>query len=231
MVIVEGPKTEVTLMEKLLGIYGISDNHKLYSYNTNIYELYNRLPADPKDYQYIDILQILKAREQDSKKLAILNQNYSDIIMIFDFDPQDPQFSPIKIRRMAEYFIESTDMGKLYLNYPMVESFYHMKSIPDPDYDSYYTMMNVLKNKDFKRDVGQICRDGDYRKFAAKRDKCNIVIKQNLDKACKLTGVKFGIPSELQILKEELKFLSKGKVSILNTCVFYILDFNSALIS
>lgn len=231
LIIVEGPKTEVALMRKLLGIYGISDNHEIYSYKTNIYELYNRLPDDPKEYEYIDLLQILKDREQDPKKLNLLNQNYSDVIMIFDFDPQDDQFSPTKIKRLADYFVESTDMGKLYINYPMVESFYHMKSIPDLDYDKYFTSMDVLKNKKFKFVVRQICRDGDYRKFAADRNECNSVIKQNLNKACTLTNTEFCIPSESQILEEELKLLEDDKISILNTCVFYIVEYNSELIN
>ena len=38
---------------------------------------------------------------------------------------------------MSCYFTESSEMGKLYLNYPMVEAFYHMKSIPDENYTSY----------------------------------------------------------------------------------------------
>jgi hypothetical protein len=230
LIIVEGPKTEVALMNKLLGIYGISEDHELYSYNTNIYELYSRLPDDPDDYQYIDLLQILKDREHEPDRLALLNQNYSDIIMIFDFDPQDPQFSPEKIRRMTGYFVESTDMGKLYLNYPMVESFYHMKNIPDPDYDTYFTTMDVLRNKKFKFSVGQICRDGDYRKFAVDREECNTVIKQNLNKARILTDVDSETPSELQILEEELKYLKNDRISVLNTCVFYIVEYNGHLI-
>ena len=46
---------------------------------------------------------------------------------------------------MAEYFTESSDMGKLYINYPMVEAFYHMKSIPDNDFDTYTSSMEELK--------------------------------------------------------------------------------------
>ena len=65
------------------------------------------------------------------------NINYSDIILIFDFDPQDDLFTSKKIEEMLEYFKESSDMGKLYINYPMVESFYHMKTIPDLNFHKY----------------------------------------------------------------------------------------------
>ena len=49
-----------------------------------------------------------------------------------------------KITEMASYFVESSDMGKLYLNYPMVEAYYHMKSIPDPEFDSYTVSLEEL---------------------------------------------------------------------------------------
>lgn len=35
---------------------------------------------------------------------------------------------------MQRCFEDSTDMGKLYLNYPMIESYLHLKSIPDEEY-------------------------------------------------------------------------------------------------
>ena len=124
LVIVEGAKTDFNLMKRLLKIYGISDNHQIVSYDTNIYTLYNQLPENEEEYEDIDLQQILKEREKDERKIALLNERYTDILLIFDLDPQAPDFSPDKIRKMANYFTESTNMGKLYLNYPMVESFY-----------------------------------------------------------------------------------------------------------
>lgn len=38
-------------------------------------------------------------------------------------------------------------MGKLYLNYPMVESFYHMSDIPDEKYNEYIVTLDDLKIK------------------------------------------------------------------------------------
>lgn len=35
---------------------------------------------------------------------------------------------------MQHCFEDSTDMGKLYLNYPMIESYLHLKSMPDGEY-------------------------------------------------------------------------------------------------
>ena len=92
LVIVEGAKTDFNLMKRLLNIYGISENHQIVSYNTNIYTLYNQLPDNYDDYDNIDLLQLLKEREKDESKRALLDERYSDILLIFDLDPQAPDF-------------------------------------------------------------------------------------------------------------------------------------------
>lgn len=103
LVLVEGEKTDVKLMRHLLNVYGISQNHEIVSYNTNIYELYNHMFRD-EDPNTIDFLQLLKEHENDPTKKLIFDRSYSDILLIFDLDPQDPQFSPAKIEEMAAFF-------------------------------------------------------------------------------------------------------------------------------
>ena len=231
LVIVEGAKTDVNLMKRLLNIYGISETHKIISYNTNIYTLYNQLPNDYDEYEDFDLLQLLKEREIDQSKLDLLNERYSDILLIFDLAPQDPQFKPEKIIKMAYYFTESTNMGKLYLNYPMVEAFYHMESIPDDKYNDYTVTLEVLKKKKYKQMIHDICRDGDYAKFASDKEECGIVINQNLAKAKFLTNTKDAIPDSVEILNKQLDLLTNKKiVSVLCTCVFYIAEYNSDFI-
>lgn len=219
-------------MKRIFDIYGISENHSIIPYNTNIYTLYNQLPENEEEYADIDLLQLLKGRETDPKKLELLDERYTDILMVFDLDPQAPDFLPEKIRRMANYFTESTNMGKLYLNYPMVESFYHMKRIPDDQYISYLVSMDTLKNKEYKQIVHDICRNGDYNKFVVNRDECSCVIKQNLEKARLLTRTEANIPDTPSILDHQLELI-KGlnAVSVLCTCVFYIADYNLKLIN
>ena len=132
LILVEGAKTDLRLMKRLLHIYGIDEGHEVVSYNTNIYTLYKEMFSDG-DPDSIDLLQLLKERETDSGRKEMFDAHYSDILLVFDLDPQDPNFSLDKILQMLQFFVESSDMGKLYLNYPMVESFYHMKSIPDEE--------------------------------------------------------------------------------------------------
>lgn len=231
LVIVEGAKTDFKLMKNLLAAYGISETHKIVSYNTNIYTLYNQLPLNRDEYQNIDLLQLLKEREKDESKRVLLDEHYSDVLLVFDLDPQAPDFTPDKIIDMVSYFTESTDMGKLYLNYPMVESFYHMTNIPDERYNEYFVTLENLKNKKYKQMVHDICRNSDYSKFANSKDECSIVIKQNLEKAMLLTDSNENLPNSIDILNKQLNLLQdRGLVSVLCTCVFYIAEYNSDFI-
>ena len=95
-------------------------------------------------------------------------------MLIFDLDPQDGGFSPDKILEMQNYFVESSDMGKLYLNYPMVEAFYHLKDIPDDEYYDRQATMEELIHHTYKSRVNSENRNHDYGKFALTKEECSI---------------------------------------------------------
>lgn len=233
LVVVEGEKTDYKLMEHLLAIYGISDSHEIVPYKTNIYTLYKEMFCDGDPYS-VDLLQLLKEREPNEEQKKIFDRRYSDILLIFDLDPQAPNFSADKIIEMINFFVESSDMGKLYINYPMVESFYHMKSIPDEDYNSYVVTLEELKNHQYKARVARENRNKDYRKFAVNKQECDSVIRQNIDKAFliseteRLVGeIENILPDSARILKAQLKKIEdEDSLSVLCTCAFYIADYN-----
>ena len=227
--LVEGAKTDVRLMQKLLSVYGFDQKYEIVSYNTNIYTLYNEMfrDNDPAD---LDLLQVLKEHEKDPRKKPLFDQSYSDILLIFDLDPQDPLFTSDKIQRMTEYFVESSDMGKLYLNYPMVEAFYHMHDIPDAHFNEYFATQEELSNGTYKQRVNQENRNRNYTKFAVTNEECNAVIQQNIEKARWLCNVPDGIPDEISILSAELRYWEQQMISVLCTCVFYIPEYDPKLI-
>ena len=80
LVIVEGERTDVRLMERLLMLYGIGGKHRIVSYNTNIYALYNSIFKEVDDPYDIDLLLHLRSREFDISKKIILSQSYAEIL-------------------------------------------------------------------------------------------------------------------------------------------------------
>lgn len=233
LMLVEGQKTDVKIMEHLLSVYGIRDHHQIVSYKTNIYVLYKKMFA-ADDPDSLDLLQVLKENEKDASKKHIFDERYSDILLIFDLDPQDTEFSSEKIHRMLEYFNESTENGMLYINYPMVESYYHMKSLPDPEYQIRTVSLDDLERKEYKTRVRDECLCN-FRDFAQSKEECNIVIRQNLEKALRITGKmadeNLFLPLSLDILSVQDSKMKEDRILyVLCTCVFYIVDFNPKLI-
>lgn len=233
--LVEGAKTDAALMERLLTLYQLDVQYEIVSYCTNIYTLYHEM-FEENDPDEIDLLQLLKSREKNPERRALFDAAYSDILLVFDLDPQAPDFSPEKIQGMSEYFSESSDMGKLYINYPMVEAFYHMSAIPDPAYNDRSAALAELFKGSYKSRVNQENRNHDYRKFAVSRRECSIVIRQNIEKAWWLLGEGANPvllpPEQSRILHLQLYLLSaEERISVLSTCPFFIADYNPALLS
>ncbi len=229
LILVEGEKQDVNLMKHLLHIYRIDAKYEIVPYRTNIYTLFDEMFIDD-DPEMIDLLQLLKSREKSEVKRLLFDEVYSDILLIFDLDPQAPEYHESKIKRMSEYFIESSDMGKLYINYPMVESFYHMKNIPDDDYLERFTTLSELKAGLYKLRVNNENRNRDYRKFAVNKSECNYVILRNLEKALLLVdqqGPLNEIPRQMDIFLAQSDLMhSEEKVLILSTCGFFFPEYN-----
>ena len=77
----------------------------------------------------------------DDTLAGILEVDVSEIFLFFDYDFQESRLTLEENNRhigeMLEYFDDETGNGKLYINYPMVESVFYTKQLPDKDYLSY----------------------------------------------------------------------------------------------
>lgn len=96
-----------------------------------------------KDRLFWLILRCFPEIEIDEGNIWVYHTNiyilYDDIVREygegwFDYERHDPNFTETKIMSMQQTFTDSTDMGMLYINYPMIESYQHMKNLPDSDY-------------------------------------------------------------------------------------------------
>ena len=109
-----------------------------------------------------------------------------------------------------------------------------MKSIPDDDFDSYYATLSELREGNYKARVNRENRNHDYRKFAATKEECNIVIRKNISKACGLIQKESRgnlIPTQGEILAAQLNDIqNEERVAVLSTCPFFIPEYNPKLI-
>lgn len=84
------------------------------------------------DKEDIDLPFLISNDKRSSPLLR--KKDFTNIYLIFDYERHDPFFSETNILRMQRYFSRPEDVGKLYINYPMVESYLDLKSIPDVSY-------------------------------------------------------------------------------------------------
>lgn len=113
------------------------DMNDVWIYGTNIYRLYEDITKEYGDTwadDEIDIdLPFVISKKTNPEDIRYKN-DFTNIILIFDYERHDTYFSEQKILDMQRIFEDSADMGKLYLNYPMIESYLHLKTTPDAEY-------------------------------------------------------------------------------------------------
>lgn len=242
LVIVEGGHLEPVFFNQLKNVFSL--NLDIYCLKNNIYLLYRKMRDMGFNGDIRDVLSEICTTDEERE---VLSQKFAYTYLIFDFDPQhteeyeknDPLETIVnrnisKVKEMASYFIDETDptIGKLYINYPMMEAFKDCDSFDDDDYLS--RMIELKDIKQYKSIVGT-------RKMANKRvDKYTIndysqLARQNVRKAGKMFP-DFNDPisyewyikylSQINILLRETEYIRLlNKLSVLNTSSFFALDY------
>lgn len=151
LLLVEGEKTEKELFSHLYQIYGIEDV-EIVSYKTNIYALYHRLLKEYSvggviDFDYVDIPLFLNDYFRLEGEELLNESDFRDIILIFDFDPHDLNYDSNKLKLFLENFNESTDKGKLYINYPMIESYKDITNFEDEIFNATEVTLKDLQKR------------------------------------------------------------------------------------
>lgn len=244
LLVVEGGKQEPQLFSAILREYDLDGNYELYSYNTNIYELYERMFTEGKEnLEALSFLGVLKEREKDPKLRALLDKDYSDVLLIFDFDCQDNRFSFARLAEMQNYFSESTDEGKLYINYPMVEACKHFKTMPDEEYFSRKASLDVAYSKD--KNLGYkalVNRESDYQSFERDftRNILDSIIILTVKKSLNICGFKSNSLNFSELCRrvnhaailssQQELFKISNAVYVLGTCVLFVCDYSTDLI-
>lgn len=229
--ICEGEKTEKKFCNLIIDRYFI-DNKKPKEYvafGANIYSLYDEMSKD----RDLDIIELIREKAKLKKDIATYEKltmgGFDEVYLIFDYDFHAPQYSFEKILEMAEFFDNETENGKLYINYPMMESFKHFKSIPDEDFNNYkISKEECLKYKKIVGDVSCIKHFNDITLPIL-----GIMIKQVLDKYGFISKKKLNNYetylnefSQSNLLHLQNKSLSKdGKIFVLNTSILWGLDY------
>ncbi|WP_147625750.1 hypothetical protein [Alistipes provencensis] len=148
----EGAKCEPRLFNSLQALFFRKEAESfICTYNSNIYSLYTKLKrldifGDPigASGDTVTVLNEILKQQGDNTLDAIVETNVSEIYLFFDYDFHNSRLSldenNLHLQEMIDYFHEETANGKLYINYPMVESIRYTQRLFDINYWQYIVM-------------------------------------------------------------------------------------------
>ena len=233
LAIVEGEKKEVKLLERLSEIFITDSAPAIVSYKSSLYKLYNYLHSYGDSLEDLDVLMVLKEHEPDEEKKKLFDDRYTDVLLIFDFDPQDEEFRVERIRELMEFFNDSTDRGKLYINYPMIEAFYHLRK------DDCDTISHHFKNVRFtlmelKKHLYKSCAANGGLTLDVKKMPKELLEEILYQHSCKARYIIDGIyEPELDFSQYRMRKLldcqcqslrNEGFAYVVSTCGFFVLE-------
>lgn len=133
------------------------------SFGNNIYELYRQMNELGGDGDVVSILrEKYNGKEDNPFKDIETSSDFAEIYLFFDYDFHNENYPLDKLNeqlgKMLELFDNETDSGKLYINYPMVESIRYTKQLPDKDFWTYTLSRDECR--DFKRLAGDFSAYG-----------------------------------------------------------------------
>lgn len=158
-IVYEGERTEKELLQKMKEVFFDQIAETIifpFPACGNIYMIWKRLKDNDFEVDVIDII-----REMNEKTKELLQgysaKDFSEVYLFFDFDPQNNNLSQSDrgidvLQKLLETFDNETEHGKLYLSYPMIESFREISSEGEC-YKSLYVSLNEVR--DYKRLVSE----------------------------------------------------------------------------
>ena len=237
--IVEGSKCEPNFFEQLAKMFDLK--FEIYCLETNIYFLYKKMKEIDFNGDIKDILLEIHPEKQD-----ILSKKFAYTYLIFDCDAHHSEKNEKleiekiilnkldKLNEMSQYFVDETDpsIGKLYINYPMMESYRDCDDFFEEKYSLAQISINEIPYYKSRVALKKLCN-----KHINKYTKINflLLILQNLYKLNYILSKSWQKPTYIEylqysnstnILSQERNLVLKEKIiSILNTSLFMITDY------
>ncbi len=245
----EGNEREPRLYRTLERLYFPRENDNIIcSFGNNIYDLYNELLAYGEGGDIVSLMRERLADAGDATLDGIRSSDISEIFLFFDYDFQNSQLSleeiNRRVREMLAWFDDETGNGKLYINYPMIESIRYTRELPDADYINYVVSREECKDfKHMARDFSAynsldhlLFKDGEVptkEKYIKVKDNWSYLKQMNVAKAHWLITGENSLPvnksmvNQLSIFDGQVSHFvtPKSMVAILNSFPIFIYEY------
>jgi hypothetical protein len=228
------------------------------SFCSNIYVLYQKMQASDFMENIVTVLQHELNGRPDNPLKAITNREvFSEVFLFFDYDchNQDKEgtisfaMTNAHLTEMLSFFTDETENGKLYINYPMVESIRYTKQLPDADFNSY--TVSVSSSANFKQLTDtfsyygnldfvafRVNKKGDLKtpdqtKIDAVKANWDILLQQHASKANFICTDKIGLPDKKSDIEQKSLFKAQlakyiqpeQEIAILNAFPIFLYEY------
>lgn len=266
----EGKKQEPRLYKTMEYLFfnRQAENEIIVSYCSNIYSLYQKMTEYDVfgDSDSAALIQLLKEEERAHPETTNVLQELSfsdeisEIYLFFDYDIKQPdahnsltiEEQHTRIKELLCYFNDETDKGKLYINYPMVESIRYFKNpLPDNDYKDYTVEASIdgafkalVNDEAYYKNLDFICFGINNKSAALKiprePEKINnikgnwITVKEiNVKKAYFICTGSYSVPQEISAISQQHifdnqlnKYVNKNRrIAILNAFPLFLYEY------
>ncbi len=258
----EGKKSEPKLFEALKELFFPQRTEQFVcTYNSNIYSLYSHLAKldvfknenIESSGRTVSILNTILQKKGDNTLANIIESDISEIFLFFDYDFHESRL-PLEennkhLNEMLEYFNNETANGKLYINYPMIESIKYHKELPDTDFLNYIIpridckqFKNIAHEFSYYKSLGYILISHNPNESLEKQkqrldiamENWKHLIDMNVSKANYICNNCDSYPNEKSDIQQDLIFLNQLVkyvntehccVAILNAFPLFIYDY------
>lgn len=233
--ITEGERLDPRILNHLKNIFGF-ENVKVFPICLNIYNLYQKLTEDNSfDAEFIDTFMLIKEISKGQRNsyndelLSLERDQISEIFLFFDYDGHDTlvEKHPNCLSKMLSLFNNETEHGKLYVSYPMIESYKH-------PIDATNNIVDIYSDTHYKTFVSKIC-DKKLNNLSKllKEDWLNISIL-HMKSTNHLFNNSFDFPNSYsdtiemtqeKIYNQQQKYIVNQKISIINAFPWFLLEY------
>ena len=230
--IVEG-SSEKRLLSRLWSRFEPDNVYDVYEYNTNIHVLIGLLFEDGELDEDLELVRTLRSNERDESKKETLKKKFEYVYMIFDFDPQDDRVDYERIAKMMDFFNDPAGNGRLYLNYPMIESYRHVSSLNDAEFKDKKVTLALLKEGRYKQLVEEESPAELKQLNGYTEETFSELIRMHLRKRHYIISGEYAPlryddivnDPDSQLLMEQVRCLNtEGMLFVINTCIFTIAE-------
>ena len=232
--VVEGEHEKDVLVYLLLKVFPEIDiaEEDVVIFRSNIYSLYDAIEKEyGEDWDEIGVDLVYLMNKQGRYEFDFEDVHFNNIVLMFDYERQDPKFSEEKLCRMQRYFSDSTDVGKLFINYPMVEAYQDFSGWPDASFEQaegtcdFHTVQEykvrvkdtmVAKMVDLPNVIGRTLKNRYHMSQIERRSRCTEALLQLRPEEVTevvLTSVLSHFMSEEKVKSARYQMLSLLKLS------------------